>query len=129
MVKATHFDKINGARKLDEREFKFHRELGYISLLRKLQNDEVLAVAYEYTFNGKTFKVGELTEDYINIPETEVIFMKMLRPGKINIRDQENKLILKNISQLRCSGPRLWKIVTSLAGFRTSIFKNPEKKL
>jgi len=109
MVKATHFDKINGARKLNEREFIFHRELGYISLLRKLQNDEVLAVAYEYTFNGKTYKVGELTEDYINIPESEVVFLKMLRPSKINIRDQKGKLIptwelmMKNIYNLNAN--------------------------
>ncbi len=109
MVKATHFDKINGARKLNEREYTFHKELGYISLLRKLQNDEVLAVAYEYTFNGKTFKVGELTEDYISVPEDEVIFLKMLRPSKINIQDQEGKLIptwelmMKNIYKLNAN--------------------------
>lgn len=109
MRKATNFDKINGARKLDEREFTFHRELGYISLVRKLQNDEVLAVAYEYTYNGRTYKVGELTEDYINVPENQVIFLKMLRPSKINIRDQEDKLIpswelmMKNVYNLNAN--------------------------
>lgn len=109
MIKGTHYDKINGARKLNEREFIIHRELGYISLTRRLQNDEVLAVAYEYTFNGKSYKVGELTEDYANVPENEVIFLKMLRPSKINIRDQKGKLIptwelmMKNIYNLNAS--------------------------
>ena len=37
-----------------------------ISLLRRLQNDEILAVSYEYTYNGNRYKVGELTEDYQN---------------------------------------------------------------
>jgi cell surface protein SprA len=109
MAKGLHYSKINGARKLDEREYTFHPQMGYLSLFRKLQNDEVLAVSYEYTYNGKTFKVGELTEDYSNIREDEVIFMKMLRPGKINIRDQDDKLIptwdlmMKNIYSLNAS--------------------------
>ncbi len=109
MVKATHYDKINGARKLDEREYTFHPELGYISLNRKLNSDEVLAVAYEYSYNGRIYKVGELTEDYINRPEDEVIFMKMLRPSKIATRDQLNRriptwdLMMKNVYNLNAS--------------------------
>lgn len=109
MVKATHYDKINGARKLEDREFTFHEQLGYISLNRKLSSDEVLAVAYEYSYNGMNYKVGELTEDYANRPEDEVIFMKMLRPGKIAPRDQENKriptwdLMMKNVYNLNAS--------------------------
>ena len=109
MVKATHFDKINGARKLEDREFTFHEQLGYISLNRKLSSDEVLAVSYEYSYNGANFKVGELTEDYANRPEDEVIFMKMLRPSKISTRDQDGKriptwdLMMKNIYNLNAS--------------------------
>lgn len=109
MVKATHYDKINGARKLEDREFTFHEQLGYISLNRKLSSDEVLAVSYEYSYNGINYKVGELTEDYANRPEDEVIFMKMLRPSKIAPRDQENKriptwdLMMKNVYSLNSS--------------------------
>lgn len=109
MVKATHFDKINGARRLEDREFTIHEQLGYISLNRKLSSDEVLAVSYEYSYNGINFKVGELTEDYTNRPEDEVIFMKMLRPSKIAPRDQENMriptwdLMMKNVYSLNAS--------------------------
>ncbi len=109
MVKATHYDKINGARKLEDREFTVHQQLGYITLNRPLSSDEVLAVAYEYSYNGITYKVGELTEDYANRPEDEVIFMKMLRPSKIATRDQNNKriptwdLMMKNAYNLNAS--------------------------
>jgi cell surface protein SprA len=109
MVKATHFDKINGARRLEDREFTFHEQLGYISLNRKLSSDEVLAVAYEYSYNGINYKVGELTEDYANRPEDEVIFMKMLRPSKISTIDQLNRriptwdLMMKNVYSLNAS--------------------------
>ena len=87
MVNATDFNVVTSARKLDQREYSFHPQLGYVSLFRQLQNDEVLAVSYEYTFNGQRYQVGELTEDYQNRQDDEIIILKMLRPSKINIRD------------------------------------------
>ena len=109
MEASLHYEKMPQARKLQDSEFYFHPQLGYISLTRRLQNDEALAVAYEYTVNGRRFKVGELTEDYSNRPENEVIFLKLLRPRKINIRDTRNRLIptwnlmMKNIYTLNAS--------------------------
>lgn len=100
LVKATDFEKVNGAKRLTDREFTFHRQLGYITLNRRLQNDEMLAVAFEYTFNGQRFKVGELTEDYQNRSETEVIFLKLLRPTKINLREPTWDLMMKNVYSL-----------------------------
>ncbi len=94
------FERITAARKLDQREYVLNAQLGYISLLRRLQNDEVLAVAYEYTFNGQNFKVGELTEDYANRPENEVLLMKMLRPTQINPRVPSWDLMMKNVYNL-----------------------------
>lgn len=52
------YEKIENARRLTEREYTVNRQLGYISLNVALNNDEVLAVAYEYTYNGQVFKVG-----------------------------------------------------------------------
>ena len=56
--KGVDFEQINGGRKLDQTEFFFNGQLGFISLFRMLQNDEVIAVSYEYTYNGQVFKVG-----------------------------------------------------------------------
>ncbi|ERM84479.1 gliding motility protein [Rhodonellum psychrophilum GCM71 = DSM 17998] len=103
LVKGVDFEQINGSRKLAPTEFIFNRELGYISLSRKLQNDEVLAVSYEYTFNGNVFKVGELSEDYQNRPENEIIFMKLLRPARINTRIPTWDLMMKNIYNLNAA--------------------------
>ena len=103
------YEKLTGARKLDESEYSFNPLLGYISLNRKLQNDEALAVAYEYTFNGRNYQVGELSDDYANTSEDQVIFMKLLRPRKINIRDEEDVIIptwdlmMKNIYYLNAN--------------------------
>lgn len=102
----TDFEKITGARRLSPTEYTFHQQLGYITLTRKLQNDEALAVAYEYTANGRSFKVGELSEDYAGLEDEEVIFLKLLRPRKVSIRDQNRRIIptwdlmMKNIYTL-----------------------------
>ncbi len=102
----TDFEKITSARKLSPTEFTYHKELGYITLQRKLQNDEAVAVAFEYTYNGRAYKVGELTEDYSNRGEKDVVFLKMLRPRKIAVKDNRGKilptwnLMIKNIYNL-----------------------------
>ncbi len=102
----TDYEKITTARKLSPTEFTVHPQLGYITLTRKLQNDEALAVSYEYTYNGAVFKVGELSEDYSILKEEEVIFMKLLRPRQVNIRDGNGSIIptwnlmMKNIYSL-----------------------------
>jgi len=106
LVNGTDFEKINSARKLALSEYTFNKELGYLTLQRKLQNDEALAIAFEYTYNGRVYKVGELTEDYGNKPESEVAFLKLLRPRKISIKDSRGTIIptwnlmMKNIYNL-----------------------------
>ena len=106
LVNGTDFEKINSARKLAVSEYTFNKELGYLTLQRKLQNDEALAVAFEYTYNGRVYKVGELSEDYGNKPESEVAFLKLLRPRKISIKDSQGTIIptwnlmMKNIYNL-----------------------------
>lgn len=102
----TDFEKITGARKLNQTEFTYHRQLGYITLTRKLQNDEAIAVAYEYTYNGRSFQVGELSESYAPLKDEDVVFLKLLRPRKISIRDENERIIptwdlmMKNIYSL-----------------------------
>lgn len=108
-VAGTDYERITSARKLAPTEYSFHKELGYLTLQRKLQNDEALAVAFEYTYNGRAYKVGELTEDYSNLEEDKVIFLKLLRPRKINIKDTQGNVIptwnlmMKNIYSLNVS--------------------------
>jgi len=105
-VPGTDFERITSVRKLAATEFSVNKELGYITLQRKLQNDEALAVAYEYTYNGQVYKVGELSEDYSSLSDADAIFLKMLRPRKINIKDKSGSifptwnLMMKNVYSL-----------------------------
>ncbi|MBE63498.1 MAG: cell surface protein SprA [Flammeovirgaceae bacterium] len=91
------FERISPARKLENSEFKLNEQLGYITLLQPLNSNAVLSVAYEYTYNGRVYKVGELTSDYAGVKDNEVIVMKMLKPSKINVEVPTWDLMLKNI--------------------------------
>lgn len=100
---STDFVKVTTARKLDQAEYNINRELGYITLTRSLASDEILAVAYEYTFNGTAYKVGELTEDYQSRSDEQIIYLKMLRPNKINTEVPTWDLMMKNIYNLNAA--------------------------
>src|SRR5690606_18113915 len=73
-------------------------------LTRKLQNDEAIAVAYEYTYRGELYKVGELTEDYATLDrsEDEVVFLKLLRQRNLStyLKMPTWDLMMKNVYSL-----------------------------
>ncbi len=92
------FEKIENARKLDDREYYFNRQLGYISLNTALNNDEVLAVAYEYTLGGQVFKVGEFSTDGITAPQT--LILKLLKGTTLSPKLPTWNLMMKNIYSL-----------------------------
>lgn len=96
------YEVLRGAKKLTEADFELNNELGYISLRTPLRNDEVLAVSFEYTYRGKAYRVGELTEDYVNRQENDAIVLKLLKSS--NIRNHLNKpmwnLMMKNVYNL-----------------------------
>ena len=102
LQRGTDFDMLKGAKRLRETEFKFNPQLGYISLISPVRNDEVLAVSYEYTFNGRKFKVGELTEDYQARQDNEVLVLKMLKSSTIrnHLEHPMWDLMMKNIYSL-----------------------------
>ncbi len=92
------FEKIENARKLNEREFEFNKQLGYISLNTALNTDEVLAVAYEYTQGGKLYKVGEFSTDGITAPQA--LILKLLKGTTLTPRLPTWDLMMKNIYSL-----------------------------
>lgn len=99
----TDYTVLRAARKLNPREYTYNPQLGYISLLTPLRNDEVLAVAYEYTYNGRTFKVGELTDDYASRNISDLLRLKMIRPPQIRLDLPTWDLMMKNVYSLNAS--------------------------
>lgn len=92
------YEKIESARLLSSTEYKLNSSLGYISLNTSLASDEVLAVAYQYTYMGQTYQVGEFAND---VPSTEQsIYVKMLKSTTINTKVPMWDLMMKNIYSL-----------------------------
>lgn len=96
-----NFAKLTYARKLTEREFTLHPQLGYISLNSALNADEVLAVAYRYTINGLEYQVGEFSTDIaVNNEQPQVLFVKLLKNETLKTNLPIWDLMMKNIYSL-----------------------------
>ena len=99
LTKGVDYDLLRGAKRLTDREYRLQPDLGYISLVTPLRNDEILAVSYEYTYQGQRYKVGELTEDYQSRRDDEVLILKLLKSATIrnNLQLPMWNLMMKNI--------------------------------
>ena len=93
------FEKIF-ARKLDSTQYIFNRQVGYISLGQPLQPDEVLAVAYQYSYNGKIYQVGEFSQDLppdSTAATQKVLFLKLLKATSQRTKLPIWQLMMKNV--------------------------------
>ncbi|HAN19142.1 MAG: cell surface protein SprA [Bacteroidetes bacterium GWC2_33_15] len=89
------FEKIENARKLKENEYTINERLGYISLNSALNSDEVLAVAYEYYYNGERFQVGEFSTD--GLTGSSVLLVKLLKGTTLTPSIPTWDLMMKNV--------------------------------
>ncbi|RYF25710.1 MAG: cell surface protein SprA [Flavobacteriales bacterium] len=93
-----NFAKITYARKLTDREYTIHPQLGYVSLNVQLNTDELLAVAYRYTENGREYQVGEFSTDVpFDQATPNVLFAKLLKNETTKPNLPIWDLMMKNI--------------------------------
>ncbi|HQU57510.1 MAG TPA: cell surface protein SprA, partial [Chitinophagaceae bacterium] len=88
------------ARKLQPSDYYFNPQIGFISLNQPLQPDEVLGVAFQYTYNGKVYQVGEFSQDVP--PDTtgitqRVLFLKLLKATSQRTNLPIWDLMMKNV--------------------------------
>ncbi len=98
MENTTDYVKMEGARKLDAADYTLNKELGYISLKSALNNDEMLAVAFQYTYQGKVYTVGELSNSSGEF--TKPLALKMLKSTDKSPQMPTWDLMMKNIYSL-----------------------------
>ena len=98
------------ARKLNTNEYFFNPQAGFISLSGQLQPDEVLAVAYQYTNNGRVYQVGEFSQD-VSLDTNKstsgvqkVLFLKLLKATSARTTLPIWKLMMKNVYSLDLFG-------------------------
>ena len=94
----TDYEKLQSARLLTSSEYTVNQALGYISLRTTLQTDQVLAVAYEYTYGGVTYQVGEFASDITDV--SKALFVKSLKNTSNNPMQANWDLMMKNVYYL-----------------------------
>ncbi|MBT0607715.1 cell surface protein SprA [Aequorivita echinoideorum] len=111
---------LESARRLDPGEYQLNSQLGYISLNQRLNNDEVLGVAFQFTVNGRVFQVGEFSNDGVEangggrggeinpnpnpipgegqqVALAQNLVVKMLKSSITNVNEPIWDLMMKNI--------------------------------
>lgn len=96
------------ARRLAATDYYFDPQVGFLSLNQPLQADEVLGVAFRYSYNGKIYQVGEFSQDVP--PDTtasiasgtqKVLFLKLLKATSQRTNLPLWDLMMKNVYALK----------------------------
>ena len=95
------------ARKLTPTDYYFNPQIGFLSLSVPLQPDEVLGVAYQYSYNGRIYQVGEFSQDVP--PDTtqtvsgtqKILFLKLLKATSQRTNLPIWDLMMKNVYALK----------------------------
>ncbi len=97
------YAKLENARKLQQgTEYTLQNQLGYISLNQRLNNDEVLAVAFQYTQGGKVYQVGEFANDGVDATEVNTTTNEIAN----------NNLVVKLLkSQITITSEPIWDLM------------------
>jgi cell surface protein SprA len=96
------------ARKLNTTDYTFNPQVGFISLNQTLQPDDVLGVAFQYSYNGTIYQVGEFSQDVP--PDTtlgdnpgaqKVLYLKLLKATSQRTNLPIWNLMMKNIYTIK----------------------------
>jgi len=94
----TAFEKVESARLLNSSEYTLNSTLGYISIKSALNADEVLGVAFEYTYRGQVYQVGEFSGDITATDQS--LYVKMLKSTTASTSEPMWDLMMKNVYPL-----------------------------
>ncbi len=122
------------ARKLNSSDYYFNPQIGFISVNQTLQSNDVLAVAYQYSYNGHIYQVGEFASDVP--PDTaagtgagsqKVLYLKLLKATSQRTNLPLWNLMMKNVYSLKtASGSYLSNIQQT--GFQFNIMYDEPSK-
>src|SRR5450432_1858718 len=115
------------ARKLNPTDYTYNPQVGFISLNQTLQPNDVLAVAFQYSYNGKIYQVGEFSQDIppdttlgFNPGAQKVIYLKMLKATSQRTNLPIWNLMMKNVYTLK-TGTGTYLSNIQSAGFQMNV--------
>ncbi|RLD50649.1 MAG: cell surface protein SprA, partial [Bacteroidetes bacterium] len=94
------FSKVELARKLGPSEYSFNSKLGFISLNSRLNENQTLAIAYQYQVIGDSsvLQVGEFSDE--GITGQDALIVKLLKSTHVNTLNPIWDLMMKNVYSL-----------------------------
>lgn len=98
MVGGVDYEKIENARLLTQSEYTLNKHLGYVSLKQTMNSNQILAIAYEYTYGGQTYQVGEFSADQKD--GDKALFVKLLKNTSNSPKMGNWDLMMKNVYSL-----------------------------
>ncbi len=97
-VGGTDYEKLEKARLLSSSEYTLNTSMGYVTLTSAVKTDQVLAIAYEYTYAGVTYQVGEFAADVTDV--NQALFVKSLKNTSNNPEQGNWRLMMRNVYNL-----------------------------
>lgn len=98
LVSGSDYERLENAVLLSPNEYTLNPALGYISLNRTLNPQDVLAVSYRYTYNGQIYQVGDLSTD--GVDGQQALYLQLLKGTIINPSLPSWDLMMKNVYSL-----------------------------
>jgi cell surface protein SprA len=99
------------ARKLSASDYYYNPQVGFLSVNQTLQSNDVLAVAYQYSYNGQIYQVGEFAADVppdttsgIGAGSSKVLYLKLLKATSQRTNLPLWNLMMKNVYSLKTAG-------------------------
>lgn len=92
---AVDYVPLTLAEQLAPNEFTLNARLGYISINGQLQPDQALAVAFQFTYGGQVYQVGEFSTD--GVTGEQALYVKLLRGNVVNPKLPIWDLMMKNV--------------------------------
>ena len=122
------------ARKLNATDYTYNAQVGFISLNQPLQPNDILAVAYQYSYNGQIFQVGEFSQDVppdttqeANPGAQKVLYLKLLKATSVRTNLPIWNLMMKNIYTLKTGTGSILSNIQQ-TGFQLNIlYEDPSK--
>ena len=122
------------ARKLNPTDYTYNAQVGFLSLNQVLQPNDVLAVAFQYSYNGKIYQVGEFSQDVppdttagFNPGAQKVLYLKLLKATSQRTNLPIWDLMMKNVYTLK-TGTGSYLSNIQQAGFQMNVlFEEPSK--
>lgn len=89
------YEALTLAQPLSTTEYTVNRQLGYISINGQLDANQVLAVAFQFTYGGQVYQVGEFSTD--GVTGENALYTKLLKSRVTNPKLPTWDLMMKNV--------------------------------